>query len=80
MKFRVEKMIYCDGTTKFYPQYRKWFPFWCYWAYMDNEKLASFSAAVYDTEEEAWRYINSKQNYPKVSYTYKEENTGATTQ
>ena len=74
MKFRVEKVIYSDGPTKFYPQYRKWLPCWCYWSYMESENLLSFNSAVYDTEEEAWRYIKSKQNYPKVSYTYKEKN------
>jgi hypothetical protein len=72
MKFRVEKMVYSDGTTKYYPQYRRWLPFTYYWAYMDNEKTCGFVAAVFNTEEEAWRYIRSKQNYPKVSYTYKE--------
>lgn len=71
MKVRVKKMVYADGSTEYYPQYYKGF----YWSHMESENFPSLLRAVYATEQEAWRYINSKQNYPKVSYTYKEKNT-----
>lgn len=71
MKFRVEKVVYSDGTTEYYPQYKRWYPWGYYWSHMEST-FPSLDRAVYDTEEEAWRYIRSKQNYPKVSYTYKE--------
>lgn len=67
MKFRVKKIVYDDGTTEYYPQYHKGF----YWSHM-SENFPSLDRAAYTTEEEAWRYIRSKQNYPKVSYSYKE--------
>ena len=71
MKFRVEKVVYYDGTTEYYPQYKRWFPWGSYWSYM-SANFPSLDRASYTTEEEAWKYISSKQNYPKVSYTYKE--------
>jgi hypothetical protein len=72
MKVRVSKIVYSDGTIEYYPQYLKWVPWGRYWYHMESENFPSLDRAVYDTEEEAWRYIRSKQNYPKVSYTYKE--------
>ena len=74
MKFRVQKVIYSDGTTKYYPQYERWFAWGRYWSHLEGA-FPSIDRAVYDTEEDAWTYIRSKQNYPKVSYTYKEKNT-----
>ena len=69
MKFRVQKVIYSDGTTKYYPQYERWFAWGRYWSHLEGA-FPSIDGAVYRAGDamKFWRFYKWYRSEGKSVY------------
>ena len=67
MKVRVKKVVRSEKEVLYFPQLLKW-----WWQYFES-KDCCWEPARFKTEEEAWNFIKFRQEYPKISYSYKEK-------